>query len=282
MEINLAPGHKQGLTLTSPLLLGGGAVGYGEAIFGGIDLGQVGAIVVGPVMSHSRGGSAYPRIAERHASFVLETGLQNRGVASMLKRFQKVWERLDCPVIVQVADSQIEQLSAVVEQLTDAFYGGAAIAGIELRLPSGVDAGRAVLLIETVIRHTELPLMAKIPLAEAQQMAPLVVEAGADALVIGQPPRGLLARTTLSPTTNQQREYQPVEGVSGGMGLFPLMFQTLQQISELNLGSPLIASGGIHTPADVRQLMDRGASAFQLDSVIWVEPGLVDQIAASL
>ena len=53
-NIDLAPNHKHGLAVTNPILLGCGAIGYGEAVPKGLDTAELGAVVVGPILSASR------------------------------------------------------------------------------------------------------------------------------------------------------------------------------------------------------------------------------------
>ena len=57
MSIELAPNHKLGLSVGNPVLLGAGAIGCGEAVPKGLDPARLGAVVIGPVRSGSRGGT---------------------------------------------------------------------------------------------------------------------------------------------------------------------------------------------------------------------------------
>lgn len=281
--IDLAPRHKQGLQLQNPIMIGGGTAGYGEAIHPAIDPSQLGAIVVGPMLRYSSGGSNFPRIAEADSSFVLETGWQNRGVSSALKRYATLWSRLGCPIIAQVADSQSELLADVVEKLNDAFYAGASISGVELVLPLDVDEDQADLLVTTVLRSTELPLLVHLPLHSADYLAEAVVYAGADALVVGRAPKGVLFRHGASSNELDGQSSRgvmplPLSGISGGPGLFPLMIEKLHQIQRQELDVPMIAASLVHSVAQAKQVMISGAAALQVGSALWVEPGLIQQL----
>ncbi len=105
MPINLAPNHKQGLVVNNPILLGAGTIGYGEVVPKGLDLAQMGGAVVGPIQGGSRGGAPPPRLAHLNGGVVLATGLQNRGLNSAVQRYAKLWPKLGCPIIAQLADS---------------------------------------------------------------------------------------------------------------------------------------------------------------------------------
>ncbi len=270
--IELAPGHKMGLAVTNPVLLAGGVVGYGEATPRGVDLAQLGGVVVGPITRQSRRGQPPPRLAETVGGFVLETGGQNRGVSAAVKKFARLWPRLGCPVIAQLADTQPEdaQVTAARLQATNA------LAGLELLLPQDASPVQLRGLVQAVRRGSDLPLWLKLPLEQATLLAPAAEEAGADGLVIGQPPRG----AGLRPGPDGQA--QQVEGGVHGPLTFALMLQALTQVAALDLSLALIACGGIHTMAQARQALSAGARALQVDSAAWVEPELPLWLARAL
>lgn len=263
MSINLAPQHKNGLIVANPILLAAGVVGYGEVIPRGLDLGIVGAAVVGPVMSSSRGGSRPPRLAHGEGYIVLDSGLQNRGSGPVLQRFARLWPDLGCPIVVQLADSQPSALVKVAVRLAEL----EGVAGWELLLPSDADPAHAAALTRAAVRGGDVPVWVKLPLARAAGLASICVQEGAAGLVMGQPPVGLGLRSTAPGAT------QPVRGQVFGPATFPSMLQALDAVAALALPAAIIACGGIHTGDQVRQALAAGAQAVQIDSVLWVEPG---------
>jgi dihydroorotate dehydrogenase (NAD+) catalytic subunit len=267
--IDLAPNHKLGLVVANPILLGAGAIGYGEALPRGLELAALGAAVVGPVLGGSRGGKEPPRLAHTNGGLVLDTGLQNRGAGNALQQYGKLWGKLPCPVIVQVAESHPITLAKVVTKLASA----SAVQGLELLPPADVDAAQLAALLRAAERACELPLWVKLPLGQAATLAPAACEAGAVGLVIGQPPSG----TSLRAGPNGQP--QAVSGALYGPLVFPQMLATLLQVAALLLPAALIACGGLHTVEQVRQCLSAGAQAVQIDSAVWVEPGLPGRLA---
>ena len=269
--IDLAPNHKLGLLVANPILLGAGAIGYGEAVPRGLDITLLGAVIVGPVLGASRGGTQPPRLAHVNGGAVLDSGLQNRGVNNAIQQYSKLWEKLGCPVVVQVAESHPATLARVANKLANV----PGVQGLELLCAVDIDAPRLASLVRTVDRECELPLWVKLPLGRAVVFAPAACEAGAVGLVVGQAPSGTGMRMV-------DGVARPVTGALFGPLVFPHMLEVLLQVATLQLPAALIASGGIHTVDQVRQALAAGAQAVQVDSAVWVEPGLAGRLAAGV
>ena len=263
LSIDLAPNHKLGLTVANPILLGCGAIGYGEATPNGLNLADVGAAVIGPILSASRGGATPPRLAHVIGGIVLETGMQNRGVGKVVQNFARLWPRLGCPVVAQVADDRASILARTLGRLQTV----EGLHGLELLPPPDADASLVTALVRTAERACDLPIWVKLPLAHAAALAPVAVEAGAVGLVVGQASVGAALRTV-------DGQHRPVRGALYGPLAFPPMLAALLAVAALGLPAALIASGGIHTGEQVRQALAAGAAAVQIDSAVWVEPGL--------
>ncbi len=279
--IELAPQHKEGLPVANPILLAGGTIGYGEALPRGLNPDKLGAVVVGPIMRASRAGTAPPRVAETNGGFVLETGQQNRGLTSALRRFAKLWPMMGCPVIVQVAEDTPRGLAQLVERLSDV----RGVRGLEILAPNHGDFGLALALVRQAARYAEVPLWVKLPLEDALTWAPAIVEAGANALVVGQPPIGTILRSRHRVAVGSERQPQGETAVTGGIYgplTFAPMLKTLMGIIGLDLSCAVIACGGIHTLAQVHQALSVGAQAVQIDSAVWVEPSLPELLAKKL
>lgn len=268
--INLAPNHKLGLLVKKPILLAGGTIGYGEALAPGVQTERLGGVVVGPILLNSRGGAEQPRLAEVNGGFVLETGLQNRGVTAVLKHFARFWPRLGTPVIAQLAESQPNSLAKLVAQLTSK----GDLSALELLPPRNVTSEELRALIRTVLKECDLPLWVKLPLERASELSPVAVAAGAVGLVIGQPPLGTALRAA-----GADLPPQPVTGSLYGPAAFVPMLTCLLAVARLQLPAALIACGGIHTMTQVQQALAVGAQAVQLDSALWIEPGLPARLA---
>ena len=270
--LDLAPGHKLGLIVTNPVLLAGGIIGLGEAVPSEMATAQLGAVVVGPVRRGGQAGPPAPRLAEMSGGFVLSGSEQNRGLSAVIKRFARLWPRLGCPVVVQLADREPQQLATVAEQLSTV----AGVSAFEIVVPLWADAEWVERAISTIDRRSDLPLWVKLPLATAVTLAPVAQVAGAVGAVVGQ---GLPAAL---PAADSARGEPVVQGQLYGPLTFAPMLAALLAVVRLDLGLALIASGGIHTLAQAHQVLAAGADALQIDSAAWIEPGLPAQLAKAL
>jgi dihydroorotate dehydrogenase (NAD+) catalytic subunit len=264
--IELAPGHKQGLPATNPVWIAGGMVGYGEAVPRGLELAGLGGVVIGPIMASSRAGASLPRMAQTVGGMVLETGWQNRGVGSALSRHGKLWSNLGCPVVAQLVDADARSMGKLAARLLDV----QGIMGLEL-VPLTHDVDVAALMVRTVVRASDFPVWVKLPLDNALAWARPLVEMGANALVVGQPQRGLLG--------SEGRGW--VNGGLHGPLTFALMLPVLRAVARLQLPAALIACGGIHTAEQMQAALEAGASAVQVDTALWVEPALPNWLATA-
>jgi dihydroorotate dehydrogenase (NAD+) catalytic subunit len=78
------------------------------------------------------------------------------------------------------------------------------------------------------------------------------------------PPRGALS--TPQGTVVRGRLYGPA--------IFPLALRALERLLAL-VRCPVIASGGVYSRQDRTTMLEMGASAVQLDAVLWTEPEAV-------
>jgi dihydroorotate dehydrogenase (NAD+) catalytic subunit len=266
--IELAPHHKVGLPMPNPVMTAAGCFGYGPEYADWADASRLGAIVTNPVSLRPRRGPAQPRVVETPGGFILNTGDQNPGVRRVLQRYAAGWKRLGRPVVVHLAPDDLEALVRTARALEAVD----AVAGLELGLPEDASHADAASLVAAA-RESELPLLARLPLAHAADLAAVCVEAGADALVVGAPPLG----SALHPSGSGQ----VVTGRLYGPALHALAMHALLKVRPL-VDVPLVGCGGIHSVEDARALLDAGAVAVQVDSAIFTAPSLLGRLAEAL
>jgi dihydroorotate dehydrogenase (NAD+) catalytic subunit len=255
--IELAPNWKRSLTLTNPLMLAVG--GYTDFFH----MSRVGAIVTLPVTLQQRAG-APPHIIEIPCGVLMRTGAANPGLAKVLHDYRRVWAQSAAPIIVAFAAQGLLDWPAMAARLERV----PGVGGIELHLNPTLNAAEAVRATRKAI---ELPILAKLDLENARDIAAQCIAAGANALVIGRAPRGMAF-------VDGRAWY----GRLFGPAVKPIALRAVAEIAEMKLSAPLIACGGVHSTNDAREFLAAGACAVEMENAQWVDPQLAMQIAAEL
>jgi dihydroorotate dehydrogenase (NAD+) catalytic subunit len=258
--LELAPHHKRGLSLPFPIMNAAGILGWAGEQRGLIDFAALGALVTNPVTWTPRTPAHSPNVLEVPEGVLIHTGLPNPGVRRLVRQHAHDWARLGCPVIVHLAATSLSDVARAVEVLERA----EAVSGIELGLRETVTASELSQLLRAVVGGP--PLIVRLPLPRAVELGEIAARAGADALTIGAP-------TRLTVSVNEHK----VTGRLYSPEAFPLALTTLQQVADLALGVPLIGAGGIFSNEQGQTMLDAGATAIQVDAVLWREPQFIQR-----
>jgi len=263
--IELAPHHKQGLSLRNPVMTACGCFGYGVEYGQLVEVARLGAVVTSPVSLRPRRGAVQPRLVETAAGFVLTTGDQNPGVRRVIERYAGAWARLGVPVVAHLAPDE----PAAAARTALALASTGAVAGLELDVPASGSPAEASAAVRAAL-ESELPLLVRLPLARAAELAAACAEWGADALVVGAPPPGAARHPSGA----------LVSGSLYGPAVHALALAALLEVRR-RVEVPLIGCGGVHTPDDGRAFLDAGAAAIQLDSVLFADPSAAARLAGA-
>lgn len=263
--IDLAPHHKIGLPLANPVMIASGCGGYGQAYRQLVDPSAFGALITNPITLRPQRGISQPRLAETTAGFVLDTGNQNPGVKKIIREYSNHWRNWSVPVIAHLPAHDPDDLY----RTAGALAGTDAVAGIELGIPSLAAPRDITVWIQAVREGCMLPLLVKLPLDAAVEMAEISAEATADALVIGLPP----------PASAQTPAGEWVDGFLGGPALHSLVLHAIRRVREF-VDIPIVAVGGIHSSVDAQVFLAAGALAVQIDSFLFIEPKQAAEIAS--
>jgi dihydroorotate dehydrogenase (NAD+) catalytic subunit len=270
--IELAPHHKHGLVLQSPILPATGILGYSDDYRRLVPLETLGAFITNPITAHPRRGASPPRALKVPGGLLMHTGLQNPGVAAVIRYHRQRWERSPVPIIAHVVGVSADEAVSCVRRLQDT----GVVAGIELGLPDSLSSREAFQLVLDVREACSLPLIVKLPLWQAadpsdQSLAARVVDRGsADALTVAAPPRGTLRR---GERTITGRLYGPIT-------FYQALWALRQVAARVGDAISLLGCGGVHGVGDALTMLEAGAMAVQVDGYIWQDPAGFAQLAA--
>jgi dihydroorotate dehydrogenase (NAD+) catalytic subunit len=241
---------KYDFTLTNPIMNAAGSLGFVPDARGPVELERLGVFVTNPLSMGSRTPAHGQRYLPYPGGFLLHTGFPNPGFKAARRRYTARWARSPIPVIVHILAQGTDDVTHMVEHL-ERLEG---VMGVELGLPPDVDMETAYAMTEAALG--EFPVIVRLPLEGAVELAETVTAAGADSVSLG-PPRGVL------PT----QDGELVRGRLYGQAVFPHALATVREIAHR--GVPVIGAGGVYTPRDVEMMIMAGAMAVQLDAILW-------------
>ncbi|MFQ5576631.1 MAG: hypothetical protein ACE5G8_06535 [Anaerolineae bacterium] len=263
--IELAPNHKIGLAIHSPLMPAAGFFGYGANPYRPlIQTQQFGALVTNPITLRPRQPPPPPPALEVTGGVIFPAPPGNPGVKKIIRRYQKTWRKTPVPVIAHLPADDPDDLARTAGALDSLNV----LAGFELGLPRQITAIEAQTCMRAILRRSELPLLVRLPYPPEPELVAAVAGAGTGALVLGTAP--------LAAAFNPQGEYVPGDlyGPGAAARCLPALVDLRRRFPHL----PLIAGGGVHSPADAQAYLQAGAIAGQFDSLIFTHPARVQQI----
>jgi len=241
---------KQTLELRKPLMNAAGSLGFIPDVRSPVDWEPFGAFVTNPISRKPRQPSRGQRVSPFSGGMLLHTGHPNPGFSAAVRRFAGRWQRAPLPVIVHLLGDSPENMPSMIVRMEEIEN----VMAVEIGLPDAVDASEAVEIIQASVG--ELPVIARLPPARAEELGTSVLGAGAIAVSLG-PPRG--AFPDLQGKLVYGRQYGPA--------IFP---QALRVVSELaKMGVQVIGGGGVYRPEQAKAMLAAGAVGVQLDTVLW-------------
>jgi dihydroorotate dehydrogenase (NAD+) catalytic subunit len=242
--------YKYDLSLNPPLMNAAGSLGFAPDPHGPEDLTLLGAFVTNPVSLLPRTPAQERACLPFPGGFLLHTGHPNPGLKAVLRRFAARWERSSIPVIVHVLAQRGGEVHQIMQHLERCEF----LAGIEVGIPPEADPDIVLELVGAA--QGERPVIARLSLEQAVWLAPFALQAGASAISLGAP------RGTLPGPSGK-----PVRGRLYGPALFPQALEAVRQL--VHLGVPVFASGGVYQRWQAEAMLQAGATAVQLDTVLW-------------
>ena len=273
-----------GLTLRNPVMPASGTFGYGEEYAELVELGKIGAIVTKGLSLKPKTGNPTPRIAETPAGMLNAVGLQNVGIDCFVRDKLPFLRSVDTPVIANFFGNTLEEYGEVAKKLSD--VPEVAAAELNISCPNvkqggivfGTDPRAASEVISLVRKNYSKPLIVKLTpnITDITVVARAAVEAGADALS---------CINTLTGMSIDVRSRSPrLANVTGGLSgpaIRPVAVRMVYQVAQA-VSVPIIGIGGIVEVEDAIEFLIAGATAVQVGSANFVNPGTMGHLVDGL
>jgi len=269
-----------GLILQNPVMTASGTFGFGREFETLVDLNRLGAVIVKGLSIEPSPGNPPPRIVETSCGMLNAIGLENIGIEAFITDKLPFLNQFSSAVIVNVYGKTAESYAAVAERC-QAVEGIDALE-VNISCPNvkaggvsfGVDPSAAAEVICAVREKTEKPLIAKLSpnVTDIACIAEAVVAAGADAVSL---------INTLTGMVIDIHERRPKLGnITGGLSgpaIKPIALRMVWQVARA-VDVPVIGIGGIATAEDALEFIIAGATAVQIGTANFTNPGVTMEV----
>jgi dihydroorotate dehydrogenase (NAD+) catalytic subunit len=273
MELSVRIGSA---ILPNPVGVASGTFGYGSEYESLVDLGSIGAIFTKAVTALPRAGNDIPRMVETPSGMLNSIGLANVGVERFCAEKLPFLRRLSCAVFANVAGAAEEEYQQVIQRLETA----EGIAGYEINLSCpnvkhgglafGVDPAMIERLTARLRAVTDKPLIVKLTpnVTDIAVLARAAEAGGADAVSC--------INTLIGMDIDIYRKRPVLPAGTGGLSgpaIRPVGVAMTWRVSRA-VSIPVIGIGGIMNGEDALQYLLAGASAVQIGTATFVDPGI--------
>jgi dihydroorotate dehydrogenase (NAD+) catalytic subunit len=263
------------LVLRTPVLTASGTFGYGDEYAHVVDLAQLGGVVTKTVTVEPRPGNPPPRVAEVAAGMLNSIGLENVGLERFRDEKLPRLRALNATVIASVGGETADELATLVGALADA--PGVGAFEINFSCPNvaaggaryWADPSRLEATMARLRALTKRPLLAKLSpdVTDIRETARACERGGADALTC--------VNTFVGMAIDLDRMGSRLGRATGGVSgpaIKPLALARCHEASRA-VRIPVVGSGGITSGRDALEFMAAGATAVQVGTATFTEPG---------
>ena len=277
-----------GLKLQNPVMTASGTFGYAREFDHYIDLNRLGGIIVKGLSLEPSKGNPPPRIVETDCGMLNAIGLENVGIDTFIRDKLPFLSTLCPPTIANIYGKTVAEYALLAERMDPLD----AVKGVEVNIScpnvkeGGVAFGSDPALAREVVRavreKTTKHLMVKLSpnVTDIALMARVAEEVGADALSLINTITGM----AVDLSTRRSRLANITGGLSGP-AIKPVALRMVWQAAQA-VKIPIVGVGGIMNATDALEFLMVGATAVQVGTANFVNPGstmdIIDGINAWL
>lgn len=272
------------LKLRNPVMTASGTFGYGEEFKEYVDLEKIGAFVTKGLSLKPRAGNPTPRIVETPGGMLNAIGLQNVGIDAFIQKKVPFLRTVNTPAIANFFGYTPDEYAELATRL-DAIPEVAALE-VNISCPNvkqggivfGTDPGCAASVVAACRAATKKTLIVKLSpnVTDIVEMAQACEGSGADALSV--------INTLTGMAIDLERRRPVLANVTGGLSgpaIKPIALRMVWQVARA-VKVPVIGIGGIMSATDALEFILAGATAVQVGTASFVNPGAAQEIAEGI
>ena len=272
-----------GLKMKTPVTTASGTFGFGLEFQDFLDLEKVGAVTVKGTTLEPRAGNKGQRAVETPSGMLNCVGLENPGSDYFIEHTLPALQKIDVPVIVNIAGSTPEEYGELAKKLD---IEGVHAIEINISCPNvkhgGIAFGTcpesAAEVVRAVKANTGKMVITKLSpnVTDIVEMALAAQEAGTDALS--------LINTLIGMKIDIDRRKPVLGNVMGGLSgpaVRPVAVRMVYQVAQ-KVNVPIIGMGGIMNAEDAIEFFLAGASAVAVGTANFCDPRLAETISQGM
>ena len=276
MAVNVA-----GIALRNPVMTASGTFGYGKEFADYVDLLKIGAFITKGLSLKPRSGNPTPRVVETPGGMLNAIGLQNVGIEAFITHKVPFLRSIATPAIANFFGDTVDEYAEMARRLDDI----PEVAGLEMNISCpnvkqggivfGTDPACAAGVVRACRAATKKPLIVKLSpnVTDIVAMAKACVDAGADSLS--------LINTLVGMAIDLNKRRPVLANITGGFSgpaIKPIALRMVWQVARA-VKVPIIGIGGIMNATDALEFILAGASAVQVGTASFINPGAAQTIA---
>lgn len=273
-----------GIVLKNPVMTASGTFGYGIEFEDVVDLNSLGGIIVKGLSLQPSKGNPPPRIVETSCGMLNAIGLENVGIQEFIEKKLPLLKKFNTPVFINIYGKTENDYAEIAKVANDSEE----IAGMEINiscpnvsaggLAFGVDPCSASGVVEAVRKNTSKPLMVKLTpnVTDITVVAKSVEDAGADSVSLINTLTGM----AIDVESRRPKLANVVGGLSGP-AIKPVALRMVFQVANA-VKIPVVGIGGIMNAMDALEFIIAGATAVQVGTASFVNPGVTGNIVEGI
>ncbi len=272
--------------LRNPVLTAAGTAGHGAELEAFGSLSELGAVVVKSLAAFPWKGNPPIRVHQTPSGMINSVGLQGPGVEAWMVDELPELDAVGATVVASIWGRSVDDYRIAAEMLADA---PPCVVAVEVNISCpNTEAGNELFAHSTtmtaaVIAATDgcrRPRWAKLSPnvgTGLPDIAGAAADAGAEAVTLVNTYFGL----SVDPVSRRPRLGNGAGGVSGP-AIHPLAVKAVADVHARYPDLPIVAAGGVASVADIIEFALVGASAIQIGTATFADPGTCHRLTTEL